>query len=57
MDTIISRLAVELPSAPLVPKYRGTPMAMPMLKQMSCRFVRLNSTLVLTLVRSLGTVT
>lgn len=57
MDTIISKLAVELPSAPLVPKYRGTPMAMPMLKQISCRFVRLNSTLVLTLVRSLGTVT
>ena len=57
MDTIIRRLAVELPKGPLVAKYRGTPMAMPILKQISCRFVRLNSTLVLTLVRSLGTVT
>ena len=57
MDTIIRRLAVVLPRGPLVAKYRGTPMAIPMLKQISCRFVRLNSTLVLTLVRSLGTVT
>ncbi len=57
MVRIITMAAVEFPRGVLVTKYRGTPMSRPMLKQTSCRFVRLNSTLVLTLVRSLGTVT
>ena len=57
MERIISMAAALLPRGPLARKYSGTPTAAAMPKQMSCRFVRLNSTLVLTLVTSLGTVT
>ena len=39
----------------LMRKYKGTPTAAAMEKQMSCRFVRLKSTFDFTLVRSLGT--
>lgn len=57
MERIISSAAALLPRGPLTRKYSGIPTAAAMLKQISCRFVRLNSTLVLTLVTSLGTVT
>lgn len=57
MVRIMSRAAVELPNGSFVKKYSGTPRSDPALKQMSCRLVRLNSTLVLTFVKSLGTVT
>lgn len=57
MERIISMAAALLPRGPLARKYSGIPTAAAMPEQMSCRFVRLNSTLVLTLVTSLGTVT
>lgn len=57
MERIISMAAALLPRGPLARKYSGIPTADAMPEQMSCRFVRLNSTLVLTLVTSLGTVT
>lgn len=57
MERIKRSAAVLLPKGFLVRKYSGTPTAAATLKQMSWRFVRLNSTLVLTLVTSLGTVT
>ena len=47
--------AALLPSVPLSKKKSGMPSTAPPLKQMSWRFVRLNATLVFTLVRSLGT--
>ena len=55
MERIIIKAAVESPKGPRSQKYTGIPMARPMLKQISCRFVRLNMTLVLTLVKSFGT--
>ena len=57
MERIRRSAAVLLPRGFLVRKYSGTPTAAATLKQMSCRLVRLNSTFVLTLVTSLGTVT
>ena len=57
IERIRRSAAVLLPKGFLVRKYGGTPTAAATLKQMSWRFVRLNSTLVLTLVTSLGTVT
>lgn len=57
MARIRSSAAVELPKGFLVKKYSGTPTAAAILKQISCRLVRLNSSFVLTLVTSLGTVT
>ncbi len=57
MVRIMSMAAEEFPSGSLAAKYRGMPMSRPRLKQMSCRLVRLKRTLLLTLVRSLGTVT
>ena len=57
MERISRSAAVLFPRGFRVRKYSGTPTAAATLKQMSWRFVRLNSTLVLTLVTSLGTVT
>ena len=49
------KMAAELPIAPRVRKYVGTPTAAAEAKQMICRLVRLSATLVLTLDKSLGT--
>lgn len=57
MEKIRISAAVLFPKGPLVKKYSGIPTAAATLKQMSCRLVRLKSTLVFTLVTSLGTVT
>ena len=54
--TSIMHIAAELlPSGPLSMKKSGMPRTAPPPKQISWRFVRLNATLVFTLVRSLGT--
>ena len=53
ITTIITMAAGLVPMLPLSKKKSGTPMSAPLPKQMSCRFVRLNNTLVLTLVKSL----
>ena len=55
MERIIIKAAVESPRGSRSQKYTGIPMTRPMLKQISCRFVRLNMTLVFTLVKSFGT--
>ena len=47
--------AVLVPSGVLSIKKSGTPISAPLPKQTSCRFVKLNRNLVLTLVKSLGT--
>ena len=57
ITTIITIAAGLVPMLPLSKKKSGTPMSAPLPKQMSCRFVRLNSTLVFTLVKSFGTLT
>ena len=46
-----------VPMLSLSKKKSGKPIATAMLKHTSCRFVRLNRTLLLTLVKSFGTVT
>lgn len=55
ISPIIMSTAAELPIAPLVRKYTGKPTTPAMEKQISCRFVRLNATFVLTFVKSFGT--
>ena len=52
---IIRSTAAELPMAPRVRKYTGSPTSAARLKQISWRFVRPAATLVLTVVKSLGT--
>ena len=54
---VFAMAAGLVPMLPLSKKKSGTPMSAPLPKQMSCRFVRLNNTLVLTLVKSFGTLT
>ena len=54
--TIIIMIAATLVFIKLLHrKNRGTPTAAPEPKQMSCLFVRLNITFVLTVLKSLGT--
>ena len=54
--TIIMHIAAALfPIGTLSRKNSGTPMSAPLPKQISWRLVRLNATLVFTLVKSLGT--
>lgn len=55
MVSTITRAAVLVPRLPRHKKNSGTPMSAPLPKQISCRFVRLKATFVLTFVRSLGT--
>ena len=55
--SIITIAAVLTPVTPLSKKKSGTPISAPPPKQMSCRFVRLKSTLLFTFDRSLGTLT
>jgi hypothetical protein len=55
ISPIIISTAAELPTAPRVRKYTGSPASAARLKQISWRFVRLNASLVLTFVKSLGT--
>ena len=55
ISPIISSTAAEFPIAVRVRKYTGSPTAPAMLKQIICRFVRLNATLVLIFDRSFGT--
>lgn len=55
MMTTMHIAAVLVPTGPLSKKKSGTPMSAPLPKQISCLFVKLNITLVLTFVRSLGT--
>ena len=61
--TMRRQLCLQSIAAALTPmgfrskKKSGAPMSAPQPKQMSCRFVRLNSTLLFTFVRSLGTFT
>ena len=57
ITTIITIAAALTPMGRLSKKKSGTPMSAPQPKQMSCRFVRLNSTLLFTFVRSFGTLT
>ena len=55
MAIIMHIAAALLPNGTRSRKNRGTPMSAPPPKQISCRLVRLNATLVFTLVKSLGT--
>ena len=55
MTSIIHMAATLFPTGPRSKKKSGTPMSAPLPKQISCLLVRLNATLVLTFVRSLGT--
>ncbi len=55
MTIIMHIAAVLLPNGTRSRKNSGTPMSAPPPKQISCRLVRLNATLVFTLVKSLGT--
>ena len=55
ITTIITIAAGLVPMLPLSKKKSGTPMSAPPPKQTSCLLVKLNATLVLTFVRSLGT--
>ena len=55
MTNIMHMTAVLVPTGPLSRKNSGTPMSAPQPKQTSCLLVRLNATLVLILVKSLGT--
>ena len=54
---IIISTAAELPTAPRVRKYTGSPTSAARLIQISWRFVRFRKTLFFTLERSLGIVT
>ncbi len=55
MTIIMHIAAVLLPIGTRSRKNSGMPMSAPPPKQISCRLVRLNATLVFTLVKSLGT--
>jgi len=55
MTIIMHIAAVLLPIETRSRKNSGTPMIAPPPKQISCLLVRLNATLVFTLVKSLGT--
>ena len=55
MTRIMQMAAVLLPALPLSRKKSGTPMSAPLPKHRSCRFVKLNMTLVFTAFKSLGT--
>ena len=55
MTSIMHMAATLLPAGPRSKKKSGTPMSAPQPKQTSCLLVKLNATLVLTFVRSLGT--
>ena len=55
ITTIMHMAAVLVPTGPLSKKNSGTPMSAPPPKQTSCRLVKLNATLVLILLKSLGT--
>ena len=57
MTSIISMAAGLVPRGFRSKKNSGTPTRAPQPKQMSCRFVRLNSTLDRILLKSFGTVT
>ena len=57
MTTIISSAAALEEIAPRRRKNSGTPTRMPQPKQTTCRLVKLKMNLVLTFVKSLGTVT
>ena len=57
MTTIIAMAAALTLPCRLSKKKSGTPRSAPPPKQMSCRFVRLKSTLLFTFDRSLGTLT
>jgi hypothetical protein len=54
MRVIIKSIDALLPIAARVKMYVGTPIAAAAPKHKSCRFVRLNATFVLTLLKSLG---
>ena len=55
MTTIIAIAARLVPALPLSKKKSGKPAPRAAAKQMSCRFVRLKATFVLTLDKSFGT--
>ena len=55
MTSIIHMAATLFPTGPRSRKKSGTPISAPPPKQTSCLLVKLNATLVLTFVRSLGT--
>jgi len=57
MTTIITIAAAVVPMPPLSKKKSGTPMSAASPKQISCRFVKLKSTLDLIFVKSFGTFT
>ena len=57
MTTIITIAAAVVPMPPLNKKKSGTPMSAASPKQISCRFVKLKSTLDLIFVKSFGTFT
>lgn len=55
MTSIIHMAAMLFPAGSRSKKNSGTPTSAPAVKQTNCLRVRLNMTLVLTLVKSLGT--
>ena len=55
MEKIIIRVATLEPTLFLVKKNRGNPIARAAEKQISCLLVRLNTTFVLTVLKSFGT--
>ena len=57
MTATINKAPAVLPMTPRVKRYMGIPMTAASPKQISWRFVRFSAILVLTLDRSLGTVT
>ena len=57
MARIITSAATVVPALPLSKKKSGTPISAATAKQISCRFVRLKSTLDFTFVKSFGTFT
>ena len=57
MASTMHKAAVVVPALSFVKKNSGKPIATAALKQISCRFVRLNITLLLIFVKSFGTVT
>ena len=57
MASTMHNAAALVPTLPFTKKNSGSPIATAALKQISCRFVRLNITLLLIFVKSFGTVT
>ena len=57
MTRIMHSAAEVVPMLPLLKKKSGTPMSAASPKQISCRFVKLKSTLDLIFVKSFGTFT